>query len=338
MGERGDRVFVLGSGFSVAAAPKSRMPTVRGLQDDLVRFVRDRGREDLLTQDDAPTVGDLEGFLGFLATRQPFLREHENLENRALFLRVSEWLAEHIFNCEQHALASPPPEWLEGLVRLWHGEGSAVITLNYDTLVESSALEWLFKNEREVASVYAVELPVAEARRSAVLGGGEGPKTLRLVKLHGSLNWYYSGAEPFYGETIYDLQGHVGWQRPQPVKLAERRSKLPSAVPLVIPPTPSKSSYFENETVRELWRVARAALMEAQEMWLMGYSLPLGDQQMAALLATTCARKRIVPVNTDGKIVERVREVIPGANVDERFVGGCDPMERAVSALCAHAG
>ena len=276
----------------------------------------------------------MEALFGFLAAGQPFLREPENLENRALFLRLSEWLAEHLWQCQERALGSPMPGWLGDLVRYMHEQQSTVITLNYDTLIESTVLtlDLLPKHRKALGALYAVRIAVAEARYAGVIRG-EVAETLRLVKLHGSLNWFYSGAEGFYGETIFDARGHVTWDREKPKAYDDLKAKVPGLAPLVIPPTPAKSAYLENETVKELWRVARAALESADEVWLVGYSLPTGDQQMAALLASTCAGKTIVPVNTDERITDRIVAVVAGAEVREDFLGGDDAVERATDAL-----
>ncbi len=325
-------MFVLGSGLSRAAHPS--MPTVRDLEEHLLERLTEAGRTDLLADGGRLVTRDVEALFGFLAARQPFLREPENLENRARFLRLSEWLAEHLWRCQERALGSPMPGWLGDLVRYMHEQRSTVITLNYDTLIESTVLtlDLLPKHRKALGALYAVRIAVAEARYAGVIRG-EVAETLRLVKLHGSLNWFYSGAEGFFGETIFDARGHVTWGRRDPEAYRNLKAKVPGLVPLVIPPTPAKSTYFENETVRELWWVARAALESADEVWLVGYSLPTGDQQMAALLASTCAGKTIVPVNTDERVADRIREAVARAEVRADFLGGDDAVKRATGSL-----
>ncbi len=97
--------LLLGAGFSRAVS--AHMP----LTDELGEAVVER-----LSLHPDPRVppggfhdGAFETWLSHLATEQPFLTTQENLENQALFLKLSEALAEVLGKAMQAALADPEP-------------------------------------------------------------------------------------------------------------------------------------------------------------------------------------------------------------------------------------
>ncbi len=100
------------------------------------------------------------------------------------------------------------------------------------------------------------------------------------MKLHGSLNWFYSGAASFYGETIYGSRPTPGW-RPESGETAPPFDK----VPLIVPPTSQKSPYFANETLNTQWSAAASSLSNATDIFFLGYSLPETDQMVRFMLS-----------------------------------------------------
>ena len=124
---------LLGSGFSKAVF--SGMPTLAELS--IMVLERLQLDSDILQ----PFAGDLEQWLSFLSTDQPWLDDFENLSNRSLFLRASSAVKEAIDQSEAGALATPYPAWLKRLVISWCAEGATVVTFNYDLLIERVATE-----------------------------------------------------------------------------------------------------------------------------------------------------------------------------------------------------
>jgi hypothetical protein len=115
----GAEAFILGAGFSRAISPS--MPLVNDLVEPLNEFLGESRSVGAAT---FPRLKNVELFLSSLAVSQPFLDESSNLNNRALFIEANRWLGEHMFNAQQHALGSPLPAWLAGLVRTWHARRS----------------------------------------------------------------------------------------------------------------------------------------------------------------------------------------------------------------------
>jgi hypothetical protein len=310
---------------------------VRGLATPLLGFLREEAPRLLVSGQ--PLVPDVEGLLTYLASPQPFLSTAENLENEATFLRVSKWLSETIFVAQRHALGQPRPEWATDLVRRWNSDRVSVISLNYDTLIESivrTLLNTLHDpNGRSVEYFDLYPIPVLDARRRVVYRNRvDAPDAFQLIKLHGSLNLYYSGASSFFGQPIYDAGLVEGWPSDYRKTLEEAERHVKGLVPLVVPPTLSKAQYFENEMVRTLWVEARRALQTARRIFLLGYSLPNGDSQMRALLTTACEGTDITPVDLNNDVVARIQSLPGVGRIEVDHVGRPDVIETFARTWC----
>jgi hypothetical protein len=98
---------------------------------------------------------------------------------------------------------------------------------------------------------------------------------------------------------------------------------------MIVPPTAVKSPYYNNRTLQELWRLAAEALSKAEELVIMGFSLPQTDLLVSSMLATTLPKSsKITPVNRDKGIVDRVLETFQisarSRRVDRSFARGLE--------------
>lgn len=303
------RVFLLGAGFSHAVS--MRMPMMRALSEQVREDVAHLGLPPLPGQD-SPVSADFERWLSYLVEAPPWLSEGDALRNGGAFADVAASVARCMRNAQLSAVSSVQPEWLPKLVRYWQQTAAAVITFNYDALVE---LSWLTQfaegRKRSWLDLYPVPVTPAASRTGMVLGGGEVSPGVRLYKLHGSLNWYYSGPAGPTGDIVYDIG--VDGEAWDPSGLRPRFSELNIAdkVQLIVPPAAAKSPYYRNGTIRALWRLAADELSRATEVVLMGFSLPPSDQLVASMLATVCTRRiTFVPVNPSHDVVERLRTLL----------------------------
>ena len=283
--------------------------------------------ERALSDNAAAASPGFETWLARLAEDQPYVSQRENLERRALFSRVSEIMWEVMVERQDRALTSSeengpsfePREWLYDVVSLFHQRRTTVITLNYDNLVEHAAASSALWGEPTTPSVVgrAVRaddlfdglpsfLPSVDvAENLMVTTAGFQPRwrrvsptvpTFPLLKLHGSLSWFWIPTDPS-GATL------AAWNvadlgRGLRDKEARRRD-LPGREPFLVPPTTSKASYFETMVTRELWRRAFEALKVTRRVVLVGYSLPAADSTLLGLLADTIVGRdvEVVVVN-----------------------------------------
>jgi hypothetical protein len=77
-----------------------------------------------------------------------------------------------------------------------------VITFNYDLLVEIAHA--VFTNFA-LALMYSVPVTFMNARANMVFGREKTDEGLRLLKMHGSLNWRYSGPGGPAGDLVYEV-------------------------------------------------------------------------------------------------------------------------------------
>ncbi|MDX2151597.1 MAG: hypothetical protein SFV54_12740 [Bryobacteraceae bacterium] len=226
-----------------------------------------------------------------------------------------------------------PPEWLLKLVYWAHDEQAAMISLNYDTLLERAfeCLPVVRTNSREfrldARALYPHQFP---------LDSPDGSKaswwpTAELLKLHGSLNWYYSGADAFFGETLRYLQ-----VAPWGSGYTAGASGLSDKVPLIAPPLTDKSAFISHESLQMGWRRAHQVLYQAKRVFCIGFSFPPTDQAIRFLIADAFGntKKGFYLVDIDDKLPSRVRSILPrGVDIALDFFGRSWP-ETLTNYLC----
>ncbi|WP_328674947.1 hypothetical protein [Streptomyces sp. NBC_00343] len=317
-------VFVLGAGFSKAI--HASMPLLAGLGDE----VRARLGERIPVLPSRLSSDNFELWLSFLAEEQPWRTEAENLDARAAFLRITEVMRTILSDRLREVREQPCPQWLLNLVRRWHRDRATVITLNYDPLVEAAyaeagrLAEGRWKDDAAHTQIYPYPMMPIRSRHGGMLGVND-VHTLKLLKLHGSLNWVYSGRTDYYGETIYDDAFIMAW-----AARGDEVHRASEKVSLIVPPTVGKSGFFQNETVRDQWRIAHTSLRRAGRVYCLGYSLPAGDLLLSNLLAASIDADAVVfPIDIRAETQQRYSDAL-GRGVDASFIRPDDPIPHFV--------
>ncbi len=259
--------------------------------------------------------------LSYLEQAKPWLTEAENLRHRALFLEFSDKIARDLDATVSdviHEVGQKVPAWLEQLIRHWHEQRCTVLTLNYDTLIETIAATLSFNGERLTAQQLYPPLLTDAGLRSAGRGTGQPSESFRLLKLHGSTNWYYSGRRQAYGEPIFfvpPLPATDGG--PDARRQHEFRMKaVADKYPFLIPPVYDKTALLTHETIRALWFEGGDALRRARRVICMGYSLPESDLTMKHFLRTSCAaRAEILIVDPSVEALRNFERLFAGTRV-----------------------
>ncbi len=329
-------VFILGAGFSKAISDE--MPLMAELgQRVLSRVMNTRGRPAALSMESILALEkNIELILSFLGERQPWQTAEEASIAQAAFLALQTAVGEVIGESQDEVLAADLPDWLRELCELWFDRGDTLITLNYDTLLE----EGLRSTQvgESLRQLYNAPLtPLAPH-------GGSSDSTfnsnLRLLKLHGSINWFHSGAahrneEPIYAVRLHYFRNDHFWQDGQDYWVAGR-------VPLIVPPLAHKEGFYANSSLRAVWSAAASALREAEHVYCIGYSMPMTDLTVRALLAanTPKRRRKLVLVNKCPEaqkeaLVGRFRTVLPEHLYElvDHFVRPTDVLEELKEGL-----
>lgn len=288
-------VYVLGAGFSRAVS--EWMP----LTDELGNAVRDALG---IAWDDNDV--SFEERLTVLSTPMPFLQGHENTGRLARAQAITAGIAAEMDSRQAKGVSGPPPAWLLQLVAIWHAERAIVITFNYDSLVEH-AVGSLRPVVVEPGGYMASALngaqvvypaPAAAGARTIAETSPADNRSFQVLKLHGSLTWYWSAGD---SASLSRDPSDVAFERTQQAWDVAGLGMLDR---FLIPPVLSKDSYYNVNMAHILWRTARAAVVAASRLAIIGYSLPAGDRITAELLRGVSRDVPVDVVNRDVGSVE----------------------------------
>lgn len=331
------RVYLLGAGFSRAVS--AEMPLTKELSKAVEAKLRGRDIPGAGT----PIALDFERWLTYLIERPPWLNSAEQERNRAAFLEVSNAVHAILTQCQVDAVESQAtvPTWLQQLVEHWQHNDATVITFNYDNLAE---LAWRLhaapgepvpdgsRSAQPWTNLYPMPIPPVTSRFTMLRN--RLPPDLKvgmsLLKLHGSLTWRYAGLNGASSDLIYETAGILNcrWNARglSPIYAEGYSADLE---PMIVPPTAAKSPYYTNGILRANWKLAAKTLRGADELVIMGFSLPPTDLLVSSMLVTTLRPTcRITPVDFGTDIVKRIRETLDIAEGNERldstYAGGGD--------------
>jgi len=261
---------------------------------DLSKAIRPQVEELFSAKEMPPSelFENIEALLSYLAEDYPWLTAAKRLGNRGKFLDVSRLIAEKVRSDQEQTIKSGIPDWLDALVNKWHEKRADVITFNYDVFIEISATKIKTDKDKQKITndnIYPVPIKSLLSRKYSVWAG-DPHESMTYYKMHGSINWLYSGSEDYYGETIFagPLRESKVVERDTDIQVLKR-----ALVPLVVPPTMSKSNFFFNETIRGIWQGAGEALQKAERIFCLGYSFPLTDMMVRYFILTNQSQRDV---------------------------------------------
>lgn len=234
----------------------------------------------------------------------------EELERRrqGLLLELARW-----FHDLQAKALKKNPSWLSALVERMLAEEAQIISFNWDLVLD----ETLFGANLDKASY----------------GFGGKRSGVRLLKPHGSLNWYQTPKAKFLKlDKRFPLLSGDG--RPvfafRPYR--EPKSERNVYMPLIVPPVYMKE--FKGDLFKVLWREAVSVLSTASEVRFLGYSLPAADFHARFILRCGFHNQEFGELLEDGSrapATGRSRVIIVDPVCD-----GSIRIEKAVGWKCKH--
>lgn len=263
-------VYIIGAGFSTGLG----FPTIKNLLPNMW----DRLREKNISHDLAKiirfhhpafhsclhsTYPNIEQLLSEMhANEQLFTHSRPATGNfsseelvghrQSLLLELARWF----HDLKNNAFKSPS-DWLNKLIEKMKIENAQVISFNWDLVLD----ELLFGDDLDI-SCY---------------GFGKPKNGVRLIKPHGSLNWYEAKyGNPIKKEMRFSLHGKGNdeifmFRRfREPISSKER-----VYMPLIVPPTYAKE--FNRDLFQHLWQETVSAISTATEVRFLGYSLADAD-------------------------------------------------------------
>ena len=151
---------------------------------------------------------------------------------------------------------------------------------------------------------------------------------MKLLKLHGSLSWRYARPNGGSGGLIYETAGvdNCQWNA-QSLSSSWPAEYWADLDPMIVPPAAVKSPYYSNGVLQAYWRLAAKKLSQAEELVIMGFSLPQTDLLVSSMPATMLPEdSSITPVDYRIDILDRVAETLDlkgwqGARINSSFAG-----------------
>ncbi|MEN2742494.1 hypothetical protein ABCS02_32360 [Microbacterium sp. X-17] len=327
--------YLLGAGFSKAVS--HAMPITNELGASLGdRLANEIGFELRPGQ-------TFEDWLTLQVTPLPFLQGFENSRRAADASRVIAEIATVLDLALERAAADAAPPWLLQLIALWHAERAAVLTFNYDTLIERGVNTLAPTSTSRDGSVGFIQgdevvFPAPPAPSAQFLGDsgvGYSGESFQLLKLHGSLAWYW-GSGDATGSTLVRLREKHVLGRAEPLAAEADFAGATKLDRYIIPPVTSKDGYYSSYLANAIWRDARSQISTATSLTLIGYSLPHEDRVASELVAQLPDTAPVTVVDRDPGTVNQRPSVLANLRrlgIDPASaIGGEDCVERFVAA------
>jgi hypothetical protein len=187
-------------------------------------------------------------------------------------------------------------------------EDLTIVTFNQDIQVEkilqsmSTVSRWQALGDKIFAFPALYALPAQRSRVITAPGrstdlfdrGGEGANCVRLLKLHGSLNWYssHSSQEPsraamFSPERVINITRR---RTIDPGMTLQSTQRQMYTLPVIVPPVTHKSGVM-HPNLLDLWRQSEEQLSEADHLVVFGYSCPASDVESSNQLRRSQLRR-----------------------------------------------
>ncbi len=168
--------------------------------------------------------------------------------------------------------------FVNGVIR----PGDVIITFNWDTTIESAL----------------VNHPTIHRVKERYTGSSEGlDEDVVLMKPHGSVDW----------------EAKIEYHRDQ---LNRRHPRIFSETPLIVPPLASKD--FSLPIFQKIWRSVFEVISDAEEIFILGYSLPQEDQ-FARFVFRRAIRQNFLDHTKGRKKKVSIQVVNKSASVRETF-------------------
>ena len=286
---RARRVYVTGAGFTRAFVRRAPLLVGYFENDRLVDAVRSLPAASRVLEAERNRHPD--GFIDIerLMTRlhelMPYDRRHGSADQFAFLLAE---LKDAFLRTMQHALHGVeirPESDIVGFAGHCGETKATCVTFNYDDFLDaalSAAGNW---------NPYWGYGFFCQPSANTVSDFSQGPHAsdLRLLKLHGSVNWWprLGYPKPFALDAIVH---HHGWEgisrRLFPPEVVARHL---DSEPVIVPPVLSKSDLVAQPVLRLVWTLAYEHLSTADAVTFIGYSLPTTDTAARVLFAESLA-------------------------------------------------
>ena len=337
----------------------------RHIRDKIGEVPGDREVYERLLGNPENNPENVEVLLTYLYQYMPWKDEASNLLSKSAFITLTEIIADYITQREKAMLSEEArlPEWSSQLANYLHKEKITVVTFNYDTILERISakyirLEGLNNSEgkiRDIRNFYGLLLiPLISLSGNPLYAHMGSCESYKLLKLHGSINWYFSGDENLPSQNVY-YSDEISTYKPSPLLLCydseddpinEESEKYMEDLNnlklgfkrLIIPPVAGKEAFYNLRLLRVMWRQFFEAATKADEIYCVGYSLPITDLQTRIFFSTAIdiPGKKVYLVNRkcgSKKLIDNYKQVLRNCELVTDYILDDKPIQQMVKDL-----
>ncbi len=281
----------------------------------------------------APEYDSLEKIMAKIYTDvfSPYLKDKASEVFRELIRLFNRRLAD-----TTNKLSATRGRYLYRIIRDFLNTGVApanitIITFNQDIQIEKilNKLEQteIYKAKGKIfdfPSCYSIDFSSITAPRQGkelFAKGDAKPGGIKLLKLHGSLNWYsIHKSTNISAKAMFRANRSINVTRRHTIDPQMRHtgsSRSQQTLPVIVPPVAHKSAIL-HDNIRPLWRQAEKTLKNADEIVIFGYSCPTMDFESSNLI------QRAMRNNSK---YENIWVIDPDPNVLIRYIDLIKPLQ-----------
>ncbi len=296
-------VFFFGSGFSKSL--RNNYPTLKELSNYIKReFQSEKESVNLHFKNEVPSKfhDDFETLLTYLSSNLPYKTPVQVSADEALYKDITSKLAKYFKQLRNDSNIDANEQYIKQFAKYILYNQCPCITLNYDLILEDILYKNTLLGYQESNDNYSVfyKIPIINLENRVPNGYGRiagneidprRNKMPEIIKLHGSINWLYSGlsmSDPVYSETGNEAD--------------YLKSGL---INFIVPPVLDKQSQYNNVIIKSLWTKAFNAIENARNIYIYGFSFPQTDYSIRFLFQSALRNNhnyKIYVINTDSNI------------------------------------
>lgn len=269
------------------------------LPDDLRNKVQNENLSKLLEK------SEFEQLISYLSGNYPWKNKYEVDRQWSLFKEITDYIVEFVESQENLSeIRIENNNKLSRIIQYFEDNETKIVTFNYDTLLEKAFSKIIKERIGKRRWETYWDLPITSVGQRANPNNGQiqypydpNKRTAIITKLHGSINWLRSTYNPTFNEPIYykpDFNIEEGFIELSP----SLETNMYGLSPFIIPPAMGKNSFLKHDLISVMWERARNQLENADELVIIGYSIPQSDTYIDLLFSATLnSTQKITIVN-----------------------------------------
>lgn len=296
-------VFFFGSGFSKSLI--NSYPTLNELSNYIkseFQYEKKSVQKHFVHEVPSKFHDNIETLLTYLSSNLPYKTSVQVSADEALYKDITSKLAKYFKQLRNDYNIDTNEQSIKQFAKYILNNKCPCITLNYDLILE----DILYKNtssayqdsNRNFSIFYKIpitnlnnRIPVSYGKFAGAYTDFTRDKMPEIIKLHGSINWLYSGlsmSDPVYSET------------------GDEADYLKSGlINFIVPPVLDKQSQYNNVIIKSLWTKAFNAIENARNIYIYGFSFPQTDYSIRFLFQSALRNNpfcKIYVVNIDSNL------------------------------------